>query len=290
MRILLFGASGQVGYEAQRLAAGEGITLVALDRAAADLTNPGEAARLIAETECDAVINAAAYTAVDKAESETDLAMAVNGVAPGEMAAACAAKGVPFIHFSTDYVFPGDAVEPYTELDATGPQGAYGRTKLAGEEAVLGAGGAAAVLRLSWVFSGHGNNFVKTMLRVGQERGSVRVVDDQIGKPTPASGAAQAAFAVAKRLVADPSVGGLYHFAGDRAVSWAGFAREIFEVAGLEVPVEPITTDEFPTPAQRPPWSVLDTSRFEAVFGRPAPDWRAELVRIIPALTAPAEN
>ena len=290
MRILLFGASGQVGYEAQRLAGGEGVTLVALDRAAADLTKPGEAARLIAETQCDAVINAAAYTAVDKAESEIDLAMAVNGVAPGEMAAACVAKGVPIIHFSTDYVFPGDASEPYTELDATGPQGAYGRTKLAGEEAVLGAGGAVAVLRLSWVFSGHGNNFVKTMLRLGRERGAVRVVADQTGKPTPASSAALAAFTAAKRLAADPSAAGLYHFAGDRAVSWADFAREIFDVAGMDVPVEAITTDQFPTPAKRPAWSVMDTSRFEAVFGRPAPNWRDELVRIIPALVAPAEN
>lgn len=285
MRLLLFGANGQVGTEIRLESARRGVTLEAVDRETCDLTQPGSAAALIERTEaCDGVINAAAYTAVDKAESEAELAEAVNAYAPGEMAEACVARGIPLIHYSTDYVFAGDATTPYRENDPTGPLGVYGRSKLEGEARVLAAGGHAAIVRLAWVFSAHGGNFVKTMLRVGKERGHLRVVDDQIGKPTPAAPAARAALDMIAPLAADTLKSGIYHFSGDRALSWAAFAREIFEVADLDVTVEPITTAEYPTPAKRPAWSVLDTAKIENTFGIAAPDWRAELEHVIAAL------
>lgn len=286
LRILLFGATGQVGTEAVRRAAGQGIDLVAMDRNAAEFSQPGLLAEIIASTPCDGVINAAAYTAVDAAETDTALAHQVNAVGPGEIAEACHIKSVPLVHLSTDYVFSGAAQTPYTETDTCGPVGAYGQSKYDGEAAVLRVGGTAAILRLSWVFSAHGTNFVKTMLRIGADRGSVEVVNDQIGKPTPASSIADAAFAVIKALQHDPSLSGVYHFAGDRAVSWADFAAEIFSAAHLDVSVTPIATSEYPTPAKRPAWSVMDTRKFEHTFNMAAPSWHAALEHVVPALMA----
>ncbi|PHR70208.1 sugar nucleotide-binding protein, partial [Henriciella sp.] len=191
MRILLFGPNGQVGTEIRRQAHASGLEVVPAGREAVDLSKPGAAATLISQSDCDGVINASAYTAVDKAETEAELAGAVNTDAPAAMAEACAAAGLPFVHYSTDYVFDGTSSRPYRETDPTSPLGVYGRTKADGEAAVMAAGGTAAVIRLAWVFSAHGANFVKTMLRVGPERGGVRVVADQVGKPTPATDAAR---------------------------------------------------------------------------------------------------
>ncbi|MBB5517218.1 dTDP-4-dehydrorhamnose reductase [Amphiplicatus metriothermophilus] len=289
MRVLLFGANGQVGTEIRRRAGGD-VAIVALDRARCDLSQAGAAARAIEREACDAVVNAAAYTAVDRAESEPDLAGRINAEAPREMAEAAAAKRVPLIHLSTDYVFDGTASRPYREDDPVAPLGVYGATKLKGEEAVAAGGGAYAILRLSWVFSAHGSNFVKTMLRLARERPALRVVADQRGKPTPAADAAEAALLVARALLADPARSGLYHFAGDAPASWADFAEAIMAEAGLAVPVERIATADFPTPARRPAWSVLDTAKFERVFARPAPSWRAGLESVVAELGAPEKE
>lgn len=284
MRVLLFGSSGQVGAEIRRCAAAAGSEVIAADRAMADLATPGAAARLVALSACDAVVNAAAYTAVDKAESEPRAAEAVNAAAPGEIAEACAAIGVPLVHYSTDYVFDGKAARAYREDDQTNPLSVYGKTKLAGEKRVAAARGAFAVLRLSWVFSVHGSNFVKTMLRLSAERDELTVVADQHGKPTPASAAAAAGLVVARALLDDPRRSGVYHFAGDEAVSWADFAAAIFELAGRDAKVRKIASADFPTAARRPAFSVLDTRKAGETFGLAAPCWRAGLGAVLEEL------
>jgi dTDP-4-dehydrorhamnose reductase len=281
MRVLLFGPGGQIGTEIRRRAPARSFTIIAAARSAADLARPGEAAALIGATACDLVVNAAAYTAVDQAESEPDLAEAVNARAPGEMARAAAKKRVSFIHLSTDYVFDGAAAHPYRETDLPAPLNVYGATKLRGEESVAEAGGAYAILRHSWVFSAHRTNFVKTMLKSGAERDIVQVVADQRAKPTPAAAAAEAILAVAAGLAADPDKSGLYHFAGDEAVSWAEFAEAIFREARLEAAVERIESKDFPRPARRPASSALDMTKIGRAFGIAAPSWRRGLKDVI---------
>ena len=276
MRILVFGKSGQVATELARQA-----DVIALGRDEADLSDPMACAAAIRAHAPEAVINAAAYTAVDKAEEEEDLATTINGAAPAAMAGACAELGIPFVHISTDYVFDGSGDAPRAPDAPTAPMGAYGRSKLAGETGVVAAGGAYAILRTSWVVSAHGANFVKTMLRVGPARGSLRVVDDQIGGPTPAADIAAACLEIAAHLAERPGDAGIYHFAAAPDTSWAHFADTIFEMAQLEVAVEHIPTTEYPLPAPRPLNSRLDCSTTEAVFGIPRPDWRAGLADIL---------
>jgi dTDP-4-dehydrorhamnose reductase len=274
--ILVFGKTGQL---ARELAGQGGVTC--LGRDAADLLDPTGCAAAIRERHPAAVINAAAYTAVDRAEEDEAQATVINGEAPGAMARACAVLGIPFVHVSTDYVFDGSGERPWRPGDAPGPLGAYGRSKLAGEQAVAAAGGTWAVLRTSWVVSAHGANFVKTMLRLGAERDSLRVVADQVGGPTPARDLAAACRRVAEALVADPDKRGLYHFAGHPDVSWAAFARAIMETAGRACRIEEITTADYPTPAARPANSRLDCSGFETVFDMKRPDWRVGLAAIL---------
>lgn len=275
MKVLMFGATGQVAQEVLRRA-GE-VEVEALERADADLTDPLTCAAAIAATDADAVLNAAAYTAVDKAEEDEATAEAVNAAAPGAMARAAAERGVPFVHISTDYVFDGAPGPAWAEDAPTGPLSAYGRTKLAGERAVAEAGGAHAIMRTAWVFSAHGANFVKTMLRVGATRERLTVVDDQIGGPTPAAAIADAALTMARALAEGRGTSGVYHFAGAPAVSWRGFAEAIFDQAGMAVEVAPIASADWPAPAPRPLNSVLDCAKIERVFGVPQPDWRAGL-------------
>ena len=276
MRILVFGKTGQVATELARQA-----DVITLGRDQADLADPAACAAAIRTHAPEAVINAAAYTAVDKAEEEEDLATTINGAAPAAMAAVCADLGIPFVHISTDYVFDGSGEAPRAPDAPTAPLGAYGRSKLAGETGVAVAGGAYAILRTSWVVSAHGANFVKTMLRVGPARGQLRVVDDQIGGPTPAADIAAACLKIAAHLAEHPDAAGIYHFAGAPDTSWAGFAEAIFETAALDVAVEHIPTTEYPLPAPRPLNSRLDCSRTEAVFGIPRPDWRLGLDDIL---------
>lgn len=279
--ILVFGQTGQVAQELQRLMPDAAF----LGRNRVDLSDPDAAAEAIRETKPEAVINAAAYTAVDKAEEEETLAQAVNGDAPAAMAEACRDLGIPFVHISTDYVFDGSGDAPFKPTDPTGPLGAYGRTKLAGEEAIRATGSTFAILRTSWVFSAHGGNFVKTMLRLSESRDRLTIVADQIGGPTPAKAIAEACLTIAKELQRAPEKSGVYHFSGSPDVSWAGFAREIFARAGRGVTVEDIPTADYPTPAKRPLNSRLDCSDL-AVFGLKRPDWRSGLNEVLIELEA----
>ncbi|WP_174803885.1 dTDP-4-dehydrorhamnose reductase [Martelella limonii] len=279
--ILVFGRSGQVATELQRILP----DAVFLSREEVDLSDPQACASAIAVHAPDAVINAAAYTAVDKAESDEEAAFRVNAAAPGAIAQAAAERGVPFVHISTDYVFSGDGETPFSPGDDTAPLGAYGRTKLEGEKRVAGAGGAYAILRTSWVFSAHGGNFVKTMLRLSESRDSLNVVADQIGGPTSARAIALACYVISGQLRAHPEKSGIYHFSGGPDTSWADFARTIFDLAGKSVRVEDIPTSAYPTPASRPLNSRLDCSSL-ANFGLARPDWRADLLDVLKELGA----
>ena len=281
MNILVFGRTGQVATELGRRA-----EIVALEPPELDLTEPGAAEAAIAAHGPDLIINAAAYTAVDKAEDDEALAHRLNADAPGEMARAAAARGVPFVHISTDYVYDGSGTRPWKPTDAPAPLCAYGRTKLAGDKAVAAAGGRFAVLRTSWVFSAHGQNFVRTMLRLGAERERLSIVADQIGGPTSAGAIADAVLRVGRALHAGQGASGIYHFAGAPETSWAGFAREIFRQAGLTVEVEDIPTSAWPTPARRPLNSRLDCSDIAREFGIARPDWRADLAEVLRELEA----
>ncbi|MGB7318914.1 MAG: dTDP-4-dehydrorhamnose reductase, partial [Planktotalea sp.] len=228
MRVLVFGKTGQVARALQRF---DGVT--ALPRAEVDLSDPTACAAIIAGTDADVIINAAAYTGVDTAETDSYMAFRVNSEAPTAMATAAAKRALPFLHVSTDYVFDGSGAQPWRENDPTGPLGVYGASKLAGEQGVRAAGGPLAILRTSWVVSAHGNNFVRTMLRLGAEREALTIVADQIGGPTCARDIAAALMGMAEQLQSDPSKSGTYHFAGAPDVSWADFAREIFAQSGI---------------------------------------------------------
>lgn len=279
MTVLVFGKSGQVATELQRAGG-----VLALGRDKADLARPESCAEAILRLKPRAVINAAAYTAVDRAESEEELVELVNGAAPAAMARACKDLGVPFLHLSTDYVFSGEGTRPWQPEDPTDPRNAYGRSKRAGEEAIRAVGGCFAILRTSWVFSAHGANFVKTMLRFSETRDILSVVSDQIGGPTSARAIAAAALRIAARLAEAPSLAGLYHFSGAPDASWADFAEEIFRQAGRSVAVTPISTSEYPTPAMRPLNSRLDCRSTEEAFGVARPDWRQDLTDVLTEL------
>jgi dTDP-4-dehydrorhamnose reductase len=279
MRILVFGKTGQVARELQRIAP----DAVFLGREEADLMNPAACAAAVASSEADAILNAAAWTAVDRAEAEEAAATVVNGDAPAAMARAAADKGIPFLHVSTDYVFDGAGDRPFAPDHPTAPLGAYGRSKLKGETGVRTAGGAHLILRTSWVVSAHGTNFVKTMLRLGAERDSLRVVADQIGGPTPAANIARTLVTAATAL-RDGAPGGTHHFSGKPDTSWADFARAIMAEAGLACRIEDIPSSAYPTPARRPLNSRLDCTALQDVFGIPRPDWRRGLADILKEL------
>ena len=288
MKILLLGKHGQVGWELQRSLAPLG-ELIALDRHGAnglcgDLGDlPGIAATVRA-VQPQVIVNAAAYTAVDKAESERDLAQRLNAEAPAVLAREAAACGALLLHYSTDYVFDGTKPAPYVEDDPVAPIGAYGRSKLKGEANVLAAHPGAIVLRTAWVYHHTGGNFVKTMLRLGETRDTVNVVADQIGCPTYAADIADALLAVAAR----PDRPGVFHLAGSEETNWHGLAAAIFaETArrGLKTPVlNAITTAEYPTPAKRPANSRLDGSKLKAAYGVTMPGWRTALPRCLEKL------
>lgn len=285
MRFLVFGESGQV---ARELKAHLGTSASFFGRAQADISSAGQARAVIEDAvgagQVDAIINAAAYTAVDQAETDQDAAFALNAAAPGEMAQAAAAANLPFVHISTDYVFDGTGTTPWHPDDATGPMSVYGASKLAGETAVRDAGGAFAILRTSWVFSAHGSNFVKTMMRLGRERDALTIVADQIGGPTPADAIAQACVTIATKLARDPATCGTYHFSGAPDCSWADFARAIFASTGLDVDVTDIPTTAYPTPANRPLNSRMDCTQLAKTFDVQRPSWQDGLTRVIDQL------
>ncbi len=278
--ILVFGRTGQVATELARRVP----EAVFLGREEADLTDPAACARAVRAHRPDIVVNAAAWTAVDKAEEQEAEAQVVNGAAPTAMARAAADLAVPFLHVSTDYVFDGTGEAHRKEAEAPAPINAYGRTKLAGEEGVRAAGGVHAILRTSWVFSAHGANFVKTMLRLSESRDALSIVEDQIGGPTHAGDIAQALLTMAEALRQGRGESGVYHYAGAPEASWARFARETFARAGRTVRVTGIPTSEYPTPARRPLNSRLDCSEIGRVFGIARPDWRVALDRTIKEL------
>lgn len=279
MKLLVFGEIGQLGQELVRRAGDTVLEIRGLEEA--DFTRPETCVAFVENTDADAVINAVAYTAVDKAEEDEDLALMINGTTPGLMAAAAAKRGLPFVQVSTDYVFDGTGHQPFVPEHPTAPLGAYGRTKLAGEEGVRAANGTYAILRTSWVVSAHGHNFIKTMLKLGRDRDRLTIVADQIGGPTPAAALADACLAAARALLDDPTKSGIYHVSGGPDVSWADFAREIFAQAGITCDVVDIPSSDYPTPAARPLNSRMDNSTTLTAFGTPRPDWRAGLSDIL---------
>ena len=288
MAILLLGQNGQVARCVQERAARLGSSLIVLGREAVDLERPDLARPILEKLSRDAkaIINATAYTAVDKAEEEPNRAQALNTDAPAMIAGLAADRGIPFVHVSTDYVFDGSGDAPHRPDDPTNPLGVYGRTKRDGEVAVREVGGAHVILRTSWVFSEHGSNFVRTMLRLGAERDRLRVVDDQVGGPTAAADIAASLLHIASHLIQEPEVSGTYHFAGAPDVSWATFAREIMAMAGLRCEIEPISSAEYPTAAPRPLNSRLDCTTCHETFGISRPDWRAGLGEVLAGLRA----
>jgi dTDP-4-dehydrorhamnose reductase len=296
-RILITGGTGQVGCALRRHPLAAGFTVVAPDRHSLDLAQPHSIRAAFADSKPDAVINAGAYTAVDRAESEPDLAFAVNGTAAGVLAELCQNAGIPLLHVSTDYVFNGASARPWREDDPTGPLGVYGASKHVGEVAIRAACARHVILRTAWVFSADGQNFVKTMLRLGQEREVLQIVSDQTGCPTAAQDIAGALWQITAQLLApagsttaSPPAAGTFHYGGTPAVSWYDFATAIFALArqhGLRTPrCEPIPTSAYPTPARRPAWSVLDTAKITAVFGIQPPDWQLALAETVAAVAS----
>ena len=292
MRILLFGANGQVGTELRRSLAPLG-EVIATTRSGtlddgnacevADFNLPDSLPALIERVAPDVVVNAAAYTAVDRAESDRDAAFRANAEAPARIAAACATRGARLIHYSTDYVFDGRGARPYREDDPTAPAGVYGASKRAGEEAIAASGADHLILRTAWVYAAHGKNFLRTMLRLAAERDALRVVADQTGTPTSAALIAD----VTALALPKPALSGIRHLTATGETTWHGFAEAV--VAGAHargrlaraVPVEPIATADYPTPAARPVYSVLDTSRLVADLGIVLPDWTTGLAMIL---------
>ncbi|MEM8854385.1 MAG: dTDP-4-dehydrorhamnose reductase [Pseudomonadota bacterium] len=279
-RTLVIGRSGQVA-RALVERAGAGADIVALGRPDIDLADGTGVSAAFDAHRPGLVVNAAAYTAVDTAESEPDAAHVLNAEAPGRLARLCAERDVPFIHLSTDYVFDGTADRPYRESDPIAPMGVYGKTKADGEAAVLAAGGRALVLRTAWVYSPFGKNFLKTMLRLGRERDLLRVVDDQHGNPTSALDIADGILALGRKAEDWPQAPTVFHMAGAGDATWCSFAREIFAVSSSSPCVEAITTADFPTPAKRPANSRLDCTALRERMGVMLPSWRDTLAEIV---------
>lgn len=287
------GANGQLGRELQRALAPLG-TIVATTRSGvlpdgstsevADFDQPGSLTALLDRVRPTLVVNAAAYTAVDRAEDDREAAFRANAEAPGVLARWCAQAGVPLVHYSTDYVFDGQGTRPYREDDATAPLGVYGASKLAGEDAIRAAGGRHLIFRTAWVYASHSANFLRTMLRVGADRDVLRVVADQVGTPTPA---ALIADVTAQALQHDGVLSGTWHLTATGETSWHGFAEAIFTeavaagVLARAPTVEAITTAEYPTPARRPAYSHLDVAKLEQDFGVTLPRWQDGLKRVI---------
>jgi len=296
MRILVTGKDGQVVTALKALAAKEpDITLLALGRPEMDLAHPSSLEAPVRAFAPDAILSVAAYTAVDKAESEPELAQTVNGDAPGELARLAASLNIPILHVSTDYVFSGDKDAPYVETDETGPVSVYGKTKLSGELKIAEATDNHVILRTAWVYSPFGNNFVKTMLRLAETRDELNVVADQRGCPTYAPEIAKVLLLIARQVIQDPdpSLRGVFHLSGEGETSWAEFAKAIFELSekrlGKLVTVHPIPTSAYPTPAVRPGNSRLNGDKLDETYGLRLERWRDALEICLEHLAAPAK-
>ncbi|MEO7403725.1 MAG: dTDP-4-dehydrorhamnose reductase [Burkholderiales bacterium] len=277
MRIMLFGRGGQVGWELER-ALGVLGPLIAFDRDQVDLRDAAALAHAIRSNPPDVIVNAAAYTAVDAAETATDDANALNALAPKVMAEEALRSNALLIHYSTDYVFDGASAAPYREDASTNPVNVYGRTKLAGEEAIIGSGARHVILRTSWVFGAHGQNFVRTMRKLAAERSELRVVADQFGAPTYARHLAAATLAILARAGA---TNGVFHATAADSTSWFEFAQAIVRASALSTSIVPITTAEFPRPAKRPSNSRLDCARLKRTYGIELPSWQSGLAQCL---------
>jgi dTDP-4-dehydrorhamnose reductase len=282
VKVAVFGETGQVASELIRRAPA-GVSLDVYGRNRAEFLVPDLVRDAARNVDADVIINAAAYTAVDRAETEPEVANLVNGDSVKALAEAAAEKGIPLLHVSSDYVFDGSGDAPRRPEEPTAPLSSYGRSKDLGERGVIASDARFAILRTSWVFSAHGGNFVKTMLRLGATSEELTIVADQIGGPTPAAAIADALYVVAKAMI-DGHQGGLYHFSGAPDASWADFAREIFHQADLPTRVRDIPTTEFPRPAPRPLNSRLDCTTLERDFGLSRPDWKAGLADVLKEL------
>jgi dTDP-4-dehydrorhamnose reductase len=298
LRIAVTGKDGQVARAMQDLGAELGselgVEIIAVGRPELDLADPASVLAALEAAQPDVIVSAAAYTAVDKAETEQDLAFAVNGAGAGAVAQAAARLGVPVLHLSTDYVFDGSKAGRYDESDPTGPTSAYGASKLEGERQVAAATPDHAIFRTAWVYSAHGANFLKTMLRLGESRDTLSVVADQLGCPTAAEDIARAMITAAKTMAADPDskYRGIFHLTGSGEASWADFARAIFAAAEAHgrkpVAVIDITSDQYPSPVKRPANSRLSGAKLERIHAIALPDWRISTVKVVDALIGKA--
>jgi dTDP-4-dehydrorhamnose reductase len=287
LRILLTGGEGQLGTELIAQAPRFGVELVAPTLAQMDLTRPSDVDAVWDATRPAAVINAGAYTAVDRAETEADLAFAINAAAPARMAGRCATEKIPLVHISTDYVFDGCRREPYREEDPVAPLGVYGRSKAEGEAAVRSTLDRHVIVRTAWLYSAHGANFVKTVMRLVAERDELRIVDDQVGSPTCAEDLAAAVLGIAAQRAERPW--GTFHYCGSGTTSWCGLARHVLDTLAARGRLQgyrliPIATADFPTPARRPAYSVLDCSRIERCYGVVRPPWQAGVEKTVDRL------
>jgi dTDP-4-dehydrorhamnose reductase len=293
-RLLVTGVDGQVG-RALIAKFRDEAEVIGCNRQSLDLSNPDQIRAKVREVAPDVIINAGAYTAVDRAESERDLAMAINGQAPGVLAEEAARTGALLVHYSTDYVFDGSKNGPWVEDDSTNPLSVYGASKLAGEEAIRSVGGRYLIFRTSWVYAPEGKNFVLTMLRLGRERDSLNVVDDQIGAPTTAAELGRATYEIASGILenkfgSETGWAGTYHMTCSGSISWCGFARAIFErspelLGGKKPAVNPIKTSEYPTPAKRPLNSVLSNEKLQQRFGVRLASWQSALDQVLKAIS-----
>jgi len=298
-RILITGANGQVGWELRRSLSSFG-EITAVDREELDLSQESLVRDFIRDLRPQLIVNAAAYTAVDRAETEVDLCHFLNAEVPRILAEEAKALDAPFITYSTDYVFDGESAVPYTEESTPNPLSIYGRSKLNGDLAVRRVGGAHLIFRTSWVYGARGNNFLLTMLRLGREKPNLRVVDDQVGSPTWSRDISEATAQVVASIRARANnsnlstavlpVSGIYNLVASGNTSWFGFAKAIFEEAGLPVSIVPISTAEYPTPARRPKSSRLSTQKLSETFGICLPDWRVSLAEVLKSLTASSET
>ena len=286
-KILITGANGQLGWELGQLAAAyPAFEFVLVDRSQLDLSFPETFEKIIQTIAPDCIVNTAAYTAVDKSETEKELSYTVNATAVQALASICKNLAIPFITYSTDYVFDGEATAPYETTTKVDPVNYYGSTKAAGETMAMEANENTIIIRTSWVFSSHGNNFVKTMMRLMKERAQLNIVADQKGRPTYAKDLAIATMKMIEAMNAGKSIKGVYHYANQGETTWYDFAAKIKAIAGLSCDLQPIETKDFPTPAKRPAYSVLDTSNIEGALSLTIPHWEDALVSCIEEINA----
>jgi dTDP-4-dehydrorhamnose reductase len=285
--ILVTGANGQLGWELGQLSKSyPALKFVFVDRSELDLSFPETFEKIIYSIAPDCIINTAAYTAVDKSETEKELAFTVNATAVQELARICKRLAIPFITYSTDYVFNGEAAHPYLSSTKMDPVNYYGSTKAAGESMAMEVNENTIIIRTSWVFSSHGNNFVKTMMRLMKERESLNIVADQKGRPTYAKDLAKATLQMIEAINVGKTINGVYHFANTGETTWFDFAAKIKAIAGLTCALNPIETKDFPTPAKRPAYSVLDTSNIEQALSLSIPHWEDALASCMKEINA----